>query len=262
MPLVAPSELVQRTAGWRSATYHRGAACVGDRSSVAAIPCCPAGAVLRDGGPRRPRRRGPRPLPSATAGGVRAEPAPQTAPRRPNIVFVLMDDFSMDLLPHDAQRARDGAARGVVRPTPSSWTRCAASRAARRSPGSTRTRPACAPTPPTCPTGPGRWAAGAAFARNGNQARTFAVRLQRSGYVTGYVGKYLNGYEIRARHQELPPVPPGGRTSGRSSARPTTGGTSRAPGRPTKGTAGDPQLAGAARVRTCARQRPVRTPAR
>ena len=50
---------------------------------------------------------------SATAApAVRA--ATPTA-SRPNIVFVLMDDFSMDLLPHDAQRARHGAARGVVR---------------------------------------------------------------------------------------------------------------------------------------------------
>ena len=35
------------------------------------------------------------------------------------------------------------------------------------------------------------------------------MRLQESGYVTGYVGKYLNGYEMRSRHQLLPPVPPG-----------------------------------------------------
>ena len=47
------------------------------------------------------------------------------------------------------------------------------------------------------------------FAKNGNQARTFAVRLQDAGYTTGYVGKYLNGYEVRASDQALPPTPPG-----------------------------------------------------
>ena len=32
---------------------------------------------------------------------------------------------------------------------------------------------------------------------------------RRRGYMTGYVGKYLNGYEIARRRQALPPVPPG-----------------------------------------------------
>ena len=42
-----------------------------------------------------------------------------------------------------------------------------------------------------------------AYNSNGNQAKTFALALQKSGYTTGFMGKYLNGY--------LPsdPIPPG-----------------------------------------------------
>ena len=47
-----------------------------------------------------------------------------------------------------------------------------------------------------------------AFAENGGEGRTFALRLQESGYTTGYVGKYLNGYEAMRGHQ-VPPVPRG-----------------------------------------------------
>ncbi|WP_456832282.1 sulfatase family protein [Deinococcus sp. UYEF24] len=43
----------------------------------------------------------------------------------------------------------------------------------------------------------------AAYNRNGDEARTFALALQKVGYTTGFMGKYLNGYEVKD------PVPPG-----------------------------------------------------
>jgi arylsulfatase A-like enzyme len=153
--------------------------------------------------PVRPASPGP-----AEGGGVHAEPARQVAPRRPNIVFVLMDDFSVDLLPTMRSAlwmARSGASYDHAYVVDSL---CCVSRSATftgQYPHQTRVRTNTANLPnPAWPMGGWR-----AFARYGNRARTFAVHLQRSGYVTGYVGKYLNGYEIGARHQQLPPVPPG-----------------------------------------------------
>ena len=142
------------------------------------------------------------------ARGVRAVPAQQTTPRRPNIVFVLMDDFSVDLLPTMRSAllmARAGASYDHAYVVDSL---CCVSRSATftgQYPHQNRVRTNTANLPNRA--GPmGGWRA---FARYGNRARTFALRLQRSGYVTGYVGKYLNGYEISAHRQNLPPVPPG-----------------------------------------------------
>ncbi len=50
----------------------------------------------------------------------------------------------------------------------------------------------------------GGWAA---FEHYGNQERTVAVRLQKSGYTTGYVGKYLNGYDYRPSMPLPEPIP-------------------------------------------------------
>ena len=190
------------------------------------------------------------------APGVRALPAQQTTPRRPNIVFVLMDDFSVDLLPTMRSAlwmSRAGASFDHAYVVDSL---CCVSRSATftgQYPHQNRVRTNTANLPNRA--GPmGGWRA---FARYGNRARTFALRLQRSGYVTGYVGKYLNGYEISARNQRLPRGAPwvdglpgdlrlGLRRVG-------------IPEHPDdkQGPAGDPQLAGAAGVRTRARQGPV-----
>ena len=45
-----------------------------------------------------------------------------------------------------------------------------------------------------------------AFAEYGNIEKSFNVALQRSGYTTGFVGKYLNRYEsTNVRGVEIPP---------------------------------------------------------
>ena len=40
-----------------------------------------------------------------------------------------------------------------------------------------------------------------AFVRNRNAAKSFNVPLQKSGYATGFVGKYMNGYEMYTNYQ-------------------------------------------------------------
>ena len=136
-------------------------------------------------------------------------PGSQASPQgRPNVVFVLMDDFSMDLL-RTMRSARVMARRGasyddafVVD------SLCCVSRTATFT-GQYPHQTGVLTNTSNLPNRRGPLGGWRGFARYGNQARTFAVRLQRSGYVTGYVGKYLNGYEVRASDQALPPVPPG-----------------------------------------------------
>jgi N-acetylglucosamine-6-sulfatase len=131
--------------------------------------------------------------------------------RRPNIVFVLMDDFSMDLL-RTMRSARVMARHGATyRHSYVVDSLCCVSRSATftgQYPHQTGvlTNTSSLPNVPKRQGSLGGWLG---FARHGNEARTFAVHLQQAGYVTGFVGKYLNGYEVQARSQRMPPVPPG-----------------------------------------------------
>lgn len=129
-------------------------------------------------------------------------------PHRPNIVFVLMDDFSMDLL-RTMRSARVMARRGA------SYDHayvvdslCCVSRSATFT-GQYPHQNGVLTNTSNLPNRQGPLGGWRGFARYGNQARTFAVRLQEAGYLTGHVGKYLNGYEVRTRRQQLPPTPPG-----------------------------------------------------
>ena len=148
---------------------------------------------------------------SPTTTGVEALPAVQTAPvapSRPNIVFVLMDDFSMDLLPTMRSArlmARKGASYENAFVVDSL---CCVSRSSTFT-GQYPHQTGVLTNNSNLPNRHGPLGGWRGFATYGNQARTFAVGLQESGYVTGFVGKYLNGYEVRARDQQLPPVPPG-----------------------------------------------------
>ncbi len=147
--------------------------------------------------------------------GVVAQPAVQSAvraaipvPRRPNIVFVLMDDFSMDLLRTMRSArylARHGASYDNAFVVDSL---CCVSRSATFT-GQYPHQTGVLTNTSNLPNRQGPLGGWRGFARYGNQDRTFAVRLQEAGYYTGYVGKYLNGYEVRARDQVLPPTPPG-----------------------------------------------------
>ena len=148
--------------------------------------------------------------PDASTGEV-AEPVvgtPAPPARRPNIVFVLMDDFSMDLL-RTMRSARFMARHGASYDNAFVVdSLCCVSRSATFT-GQYPHQTGVLTNTTNLPNRLGPIGGWRGFARYGNQARTFAVGLQEAGYVTGYVGKYLNGYEVDARDQLMPPVPPG-----------------------------------------------------
>lgn len=139
--------------------------------------------------------------------GANAEPMPaKRMSRRPNIVLVLVDDFSMDLV-QTLRAARDMRRRGadyshafVVD------SLCCVSRSSiftGQYPHQTGVRTNTSGTASGMPLG--GWSA---FESNGNPERSFNVALQQSGYTTGFVGKYLNEYEW-VPGRALPPAPPG-----------------------------------------------------
>ena len=148
---------------------------------------------------------------AARAGSLPGSQVPSGAERdrgnQPNIVFVLMDDFSMDLLP-TMRSAR--AMRRVGATYDRSFvidSLCCVSRASIMTgqyPHQTGVRINHANI--TKENGP--MGGYAAFAAYGNPQRTFAVALQKAGYTTGYVGKYLNQYKYVAGGPK-PDLPPG-----------------------------------------------------
>lgn len=139
--------------------------------------------------------------------GANAEPMPaKRMARRPNIVLVVMDDFSADLV-QTMRAVRDMRRRGadyshafVVD------SLCCVSRSSLftgQYPHQTGVRTNTSGTASGMPLG--GWSA---FESYGNPERSFNVALQQSGYTTGFVGKYLNEYEW-VPGRALPPVPPG-----------------------------------------------------
>ncbi len=155
----------------------------------------------------------PDPTGSATAkaSGTPSTPGSEATapdkPARPNIVLVLMDDFSDDLVP--ALGVADTmAAQGAS--YPNSFvvdSLCCVSRSALftgqypeqngvRS-NSSRPRDGAGPI--------GGWPA---FTSHGNPDRAFNMPLHRAGWTTGFVGKYLNEYEYNPGWP-LPPELPG-----------------------------------------------------
>ena len=140
-------------------------------------------------------------------GVVQAVGHPAAGDRQPNIVLVLMDDFSKDLLPTMRSvryMARHGASYDNAYVVESL---CCVSRAATFT-GQYPHQTGVFTNSPNLPNARGPMGGWRAFAENGGEGRTFALRLQESGYTTGYVGKYLNGYEAMRGHQ-VPPVPRG-----------------------------------------------------
>jgi arylsulfatase A-like enzyme len=113
---------------------------------------------------------------------------------RPNIVFILTDDLSMNLLPYmpDVLRMEaDGTTMSQFYVTDSL---CCPSRAA--------TLTGEYPHDDGVFKNGGADGGMSAFNSHGDELNTFAVALQRGGYRTGFMGKYLNGYRPR---YDLPP---------------------------------------------------------
>jgi arylsulfatase A-like enzyme len=121
---------------------------------------------------------------------------------RPNIVFVLTDDLSSNLvryMPHVQQMQRAGVSFSDYFVTDSLCCPSRASILSGRFPHDTRVFDNSPPE--------GGYSV---FHRRGEEAQTFAVALQRRGYRTALMGKYLNGYKPGAREGGYRPyVPPG-----------------------------------------------------
>ncbi|HKC29565.1 MAG TPA: sulfatase [Jatrophihabitans sp.] len=150
--------IVSRLAAWRSV-------------AVLAIVCLLAAACT--GG-----------SPSKTTGGgspVAAHPSP-----RPNIVFILTDDLSMNLLPympHVQALARTGVTFNNYFVVDSL---CCPSRSAIFTGQYPHNNGVFRNT--------GADGGYHAYNRLGNEPKTFAIPIRTAGYRTGFMGKYLNGY--------------------------------------------------------------------
>jgi N-acetylglucosamine-6-sulfatase len=130
-------------------------------------------------------------------------PAAAAAPARPNIVFILTDDLSWNLvdprfMPHVADLRRRGVtfSRYFV-----SDSLCCPSRATIFT--------GLFPHDTKVVTNLGPDGGFAKFQSEGLDQRTFAVALQRAGYQTSLLGKYLNGYGDLFMNRSTAPVPPG-----------------------------------------------------
>lgn len=142
-----------------------------------------------------------------SAGGARAADLPAAKrDQRPNIVMVLLDDFSMDLV----QTMRS---MGAMKRAGASYSHafvvdslCCVSRSSLftgQYPHQTGVRTNTSGQRDAMPLG-----GYPAFEGYGNPERAFNVALQAAGYTTGFVGKYLNEYEY-VKGRALPPMPPG-----------------------------------------------------
>jgi arylsulfatase A-like enzyme len=138
----------------------------------------------------------------AVVGGQLASDAPARsgkpgADKRPNIVLVLMDDFSLELLASMPEAQRMRASGATYRNAHSVDSLCCPSRASiftGRPPHQTGVLTNVV-NDPADPIGGYR-----AFVRNDNAGKTFNVSLHKSGYATGFVGKYMNGYDMSTNY--------------------------------------------------------------
>ena len=124
------------------------------------------------------------PLPAAAA------PAPAVTSRPPNLVFVLTDDLEPSLLRFmPTVRTMQAHGANFTHYTVSD-SLCCPSRASIFTGQYPHTTGIFTNTAPD-----GGYVA---FQRRGLEQHTFAVALQQQGYRTGFLGKYLNGYDPKA----------------------------------------------------------------
>ena len=111
----------------------------------------------------------------------------------PNVVLILMDDFSTDLLatmPNGMRMKSQGASftNSFV-----ADSLCCVSRAALFTGQYPHTNGVRTNNPNSSTNPVGGWVA---FRKYGDMAKSFNVALQAGGYYTGFMGKYLNGYNV------------------------------------------------------------------
>ncbi|MCD4536094.1 sulfatase-like hydrolase/transferase [Nocardioides sp. cx-169] len=160
-------------------------------AAVAAVLAVTISGVLAVGAMADRDTRGTR---SPAADGERPTVVPAQAvgtDGRADIVLILMDDFSLELLatmPHAQRMATEGATYDNAFVVDSL---CCPSRAAMAT-GQLPHQTGVLTNTPNDPEDPiGGYEA---FVAHGNEQRQFSVNLQDAGYHTGFVGKFLNGY--------------------------------------------------------------------
>jgi N-acetylglucosamine-6-sulfatase len=117
----------------------------------------------------------------------RDPPAVSSTPRRPNIVFILTDDLSLNLLqfmPHVLKMEREGVSFSKYFVTDSLCCPSRSSIFTGEFPHNTHVFRNVEPD--------GGYGG---FNAHGNEPLSFAVALQHGGYKTAMLGKYLNGYQ-------------------------------------------------------------------
>ena len=138
---------------------------------------------------------------------VPLEPSAEPAPRRPDIVLIVLDDASLNVVA-TMRNVRAMSRRSAnYRNAFVASTFCCPSRAAMFTGlpshlNGVLTNDSGGPGPDR-----GGWAA---FKKHGNLARSYNVPLRQAGYRTGFVGKYLNEHNLRVvdgRRRPPPPVP-------------------------------------------------------
>lgn len=164
-------------------------------AAPAVAPAPPAGSPP-PAGPSAADRVALRPAPQQ-----QAPPALVAGPGHPNVVLILTDDLSSDLLPYmphvqAMQRSGTSFSNYVV-----SDSLCCPSRSSiltGRFPHNTGVFG-----------NTGSDGGFSAFHAKGGERVTFATALQRSGYRTAFMGKYLNGYQpaanVNGRARYVPP---------------------------------------------------------
>jgi arylsulfatase A-like enzyme len=136
---------------------------------------------------------GSSPVSGPVASASVPSPLVASAARRPNIVYVLLDDASLDLVDHMVNTSTMRRHGADFRNAFVSDSLCCPSRASiltGRYPHLTGVRGNVTGADRDRPVGGYR-----AFRVYGNESIAINVTLRRAGYSTGFVGKFMNGYE-------------------------------------------------------------------
>ncbi|MBL1098616.1 sulfatase family protein [Streptomyces coffeae] len=121
--------------------------------------------------------------------------------QKPNIVYVLTDDLAWNLvkyMPHVRQMEKEGTTFTNFFATDSLCCPSRSSTLTGQYPHNTGVF-----------TNTGDDGGYRAFLKNGNESKTFGPTLQHAGYRTGFMGKYLNGYQPVDRNGSPGRVPSG-----------------------------------------------------
>jgi arylsulfatase A-like enzyme len=135
-------------------------------------------------------------LPAARPTAAPADPPVALAaatPKKPSIVLILLDDFSTELLATMANGMRMQRQGASFTNSFVADSLCCVSRSALLTGQYPHLNGVFTNNPNSYTSPQGGWRA---FKRNGDMAKSFNVALKGAGYYTGFMGKYLNGYDV------------------------------------------------------------------